>query len=368
MSEKVNQPLGAPDIGNRTAPTSTQKEKTTYTLAELLSMEVTELPCLFEPIFLKSGIAVLVGGSDTGKSSLLRQMCMSVATGRDFLGWRYCGKHHRAIYFSSEDDAIITARVVKRYNKTMQLPSAALQNLRFEFEVDPNNIAKRVVEMLKEQPADLVVIDAFADAFNGKNLNDNKEVRAFYAEFKMIAKAFNCLIVFNHHAAKRSDERGVSKDNSLGSQAIEAAPRIAIELRQDPNDPEIKHFCITKSNYLPTEYKTQSYALKMDENWVFARTGERVAFSELARVDVRSGRKSKKPEDYPDETHREFIHAAFNGGELCQTELYAKLGSKFELSTETAKKWAIYYCDHKWIKPTGKGGQYNRVMYVSLLK
>lgn len=80
--EKQSQ-LAAPELTEE-AITIPDKEQTSYTLWELLQMEIEDLPCLFSPIFLKSGIAVLVGGSDSGKSSLLRQMAMCVATGRDF--------------------------------------------------------------------------------------------------------------------------------------------------------------------------------------------------------------------------------------------------------------------------------------------
>lgn len=368
MQDKEN---NAPELTAPTLPTEaympTEKEKTTYTLAELLQMEVTELPCLFAPIFLKSGISVLVGGSDTGKSSLLRQMCMCVATGRDFLGWKYNGEHHRAIYFSSEDDPTITAKVIKCYNRTMQLSAKAAENLRFEFEVNPDTIAERLITMLKEQPADLVVIDAFGDAFNGKNLNDNKEIRAFYATFKTIAKAFNCLIVFNHHTGKRTLAYAPDKDNSLGSQAIEAAPRMAIELRQDPTDTEVKHFCIVKANYLASEYKTKSYAIKMDENLVFSLTGARAEFAELAKNPKQAETQSKKPTAHTNEEHRAFIRSAFAGGELNQTKLATEISTEFGVSVKYGREvYLPYYIKSKWIEEAGKSGR-NATMYKALI-
>lgn len=362
--EKLS-PIGVPNIGTRTAP-SEQQDKTTYTLAELLAMEVTELPCLFVPIFLKSGIAVVVGGSDTGKSSLLRQMAMSVATGRDFLGWKYQGEHHRAIYFSSEDDPTITARVIKRYNRTMQLGDLAAQNLRFEFEVNPETIVERLAVMLKEQPADLVVIDALGDAFNGKNLNDNTDVRKFYAPFKALAKEANCLIVFNHHSGKRTSAYVPDKDNSLGSQAIEAAPRLAIELRQDPDDPEIKHICVVKANYLSSDYKTKSYAIRMDENLVFMQTGDRAEFAELAKD--KKIKKSANPKDISEEEHRELIRSMFAAGEVNQKRLTDLVAEKFGISTKSARdKFEPYYISQGWIKRESKGGRTNSVSYSCLI-
>lgn len=337
-------------------------EKTTFTLADLLSMEIDEVPRLFYPIFVKSGIAVLVGGSDTGKSSLLRQMAMCVATGRDFLTWRYNGERHRAIYLSSEDDATITAAVVKKYNKTMQLPDAAKTNLRFRFDLNSDNVIEGLEQMLSEQAADLIVIDALADFFNGRNLNDNKEVRNFYAPFKEMAKKHNCLIIFNHHTGKRTSAYTPDKDNSLGSQAIEAAPRLAIELRADPHNPDIKHFCAVKGNYLPTEHKTKSFALRMDDNLVFSPTGERTDFTELAK---RPNEKRKTaPTDFAAQEHRDFLKSTFDGGQFNQTQLRSAIMQEFEISGKTADKFIAYYLHEKWVCEVGKGAR-GAIVYES---
>lgn len=335
-------------------------ERSTFTLADLLNMEVDEVPRLFYPIFVKSGIAIVAGGSDAGKSSMLRQMAMCVATGRAFMEWRYQGEHHRAIYLSSEDDAIITAAVVKKYNKTMQLSANAAANLRFRFNLNSDDIVNELEKMLIEQPADLIVVDALADFFNGRSLNDNKEVRTFYTPFKEIAQRYNCLIIFNHHTGKRTSAYSPDKDNSLGSQAIEAAPRLAIELRQDPNAPDIKHFCVVKCNYLPSEYKTKSYALRMDENFVFAPTGERTDFAELAK---RPNEKRKtSPGDFPAQKHRNFIKSTFADGQFNQSKLRSEIMQEFEISGKTANKFISYYLRTKWIKEVGNGPR-GSIMY-----
>lgn len=365
MSDKEKQSqLAAPELTEE-AIIIPYKEQTSYTLWELLQMEIEDLPCLFSPIFLKSGIAVLVGGSDSGKSSLLRQMAMCVATGRDFLGWKYQGVHHAAAYFSSEDDKTLTARVVRSYNKTMNLGEMAAQNLLFEFDFTPENIVEKVEAVLDERPRDLIIIDAFGDAFWGKSLNDNKEVREFYSRFKTVAKKYDCLIVFNHHTGKRTVSYAPDKDNSLGSQAIEAAPRIAIELRQDPADPDTKHFCIVKANYLGSDFKTKSFAIRMDANYVFATTGERVEFSSLVKT-TKPERKSKRPEDVSTLDHRDFIRGAFLPGEINQTRLRQSIVDEFDISGRTADKYIQFYLQKHWIEEAGKG-KCNAVLYKSLV-
>lgn len=358
MAEETNRPT-TPLIQLTSEPiTPETPDKTEYSLRELLSLEIEEEPCLFSPIFTRSGIAVLVGGSDSGKSTLLRQMCMCVASGRDFLGWRYGGEHNRAIYFSSEDDEKLTARVVKKYNNTMQIPPECTDNLKFEFDIDPETIATKLESLLIEEPADLIIIDALGDAFNGKNLNDNREVRAFYNQFKPITKKYNCLIIFNHHTGKRTSTFAPNKDNTLGSQAIEAAPRLAIELRTDPENHDLKHFCITKCNYLGNDYKTKSFALEMDENLVFSSTGERIEFDDLAKELKKQTRKPATPNKYDDETHKEFLIGTFEGvqgGVINQTRLRNKIEQEFELSDKKARNFVDYYEEKHWIEISGKG-------------
>lgn len=323
------------------------------TLSDLFARPITDMPCLFGPVILKCGLAVLVGGSDCGKSSLLRQMAMCVATGRDFLGWAYGGVYHRAIYVSTEDDATLTARVVQKYNRTMQLSDEAAKRLRFVFDTDGQPLDELLDSMMQEQPADLVVIDAFGDAFDGKNLNDNSEVRKFYAKYKSIAAKYNALIVFNHHTGKRTDMLAVSKANTLGSQAIEAAPRLAMELRQDPNDPDTKHLCITKANYLPNVYKCESYAIRMDDNLVFAPTGARAAFESLSKTDG-----GKRNRQYSDTEHKDLLRVAFNGEEVVnQSAILSAIIASLQVTRKTAYYAHLQrYIKDGWITevPSGK--------------
>jgi hypothetical protein len=47
----------------------------------------------------------------------------------------------------------------------------------------------------------------------------------------------------------------------------------------------MKHLCIVKGNYLPSEYKFDSYDLIFDDNLRFINTGKRTPFEQLKQVD-----------------------------------------------------------------------------------
>ncbi len=70
--------------------------------------------------------------------------------------------------------------------------------------------------------------------------------------------------------------------------------RLVIELRADLLNPQNRHLCIVKGNYLPASYKRESYVLQFDEqNFVFSNTGERMPFELLIKQTDTDNSKAK---------------------------------------------------------------------------
>ena len=65
--------------------------------------------------------------------------------------------------------------------------------------------------------------------------------------------------------------------------------RLVIELRKDLNNPNLRHLCIVKGNYLPQSAKESSIVLEMDENMVFTATGDRVPLGNLKKPFTNTG-------------------------------------------------------------------------------
>lgn len=262
MPQLVNQDYDIPNVNGK----------------ELLGNGVEEIPKLIDPIFHRVGLGALIGSSDTGKSALLRELCVCVVTGKDFLGWKVEPIYKRAYYVSTEDDKMAISYLLKKQNQDYGLDPETLENLIYIFETD--NLLTRLEKELSEKPADLVIIDAFADIFVGQ-LYETNRVRAFLNDFSQLAQKYGCLVIFLHHTNKRSDNLEPSKHNALGSQGFEAKMRLMIELKSDIQDPNIKHFCIVKGNYLSYKYKTHSFDLSFNDNLTFANLFTRTPFDRL---------------------------------------------------------------------------------------
>jgi len=250
-----------------------------FKASELINRGLDKIPTLLDPILPQFGLCGLAGSSDTGKSSFLRQLALSVCQGdKEFLGFKLNTRHKDAIYVVTEDDDHAIAHLLYKSNLQKNLPPDKYDGLTFVF--DTYQLIKKLDSRLKKHKADLIIIDAFTDLY-GNSMNDTNQVRTFLNEYSQLAQKHKCLIIFLHHTGKRTDELAPSKHNLLGSQGFEAKMRLVIILRNDSIEPDKKHLCIVKGNYLPKEYKTESYILQFDNNLQFHNTNKRTPFEEL---------------------------------------------------------------------------------------
>jgi len=267
-----------------------QQAEIEITGEKLLLTEIKEIPTLVYPFLQQTGLACLAGSSDTGKSSILRQLAVAIVTGENnFLGFQINAKHRSVIYVSTEDLERETAYLLSR--QTQRYKPEFLKGLRFVFDIE--NLYSELGKRLTNKPADLVIIDCFADAY-GSDLKDTQRIRTYLHQFQELAQKHKCLILFLHHTGKRTENFEPSKNNLLSGQGFEAKMRLVIELRADLLNPLHRHLCIVKGNYLPASYKKESYVLQFDEqNFVFSNTGERMPFELLVKQTDTDNSKAK---------------------------------------------------------------------------
>ncbi|MDL2304404.1 AAA family ATPase [Bacteroides sp. OttesenSCG-928-D19] len=323
--------------------------------SDLMNQEIREIPMLFSPVFPRQGVVLLAGSSDAGKSMLLRNMAICAATGRDFLTWQYQGVHRSCLFVSTEDDSMATSYLLTKHEQTYKDNVEDIHGLRFLF--SPENVVKEIDEELSMEKADLVIVDAYSDVFDGKEQNNAAQTRTFVNKFKALAIKHECLFVFLHHTGKRTENLAPSKNNFVGSQSLEAAVRLGIELRTDRFRDDLRHFCIVKGNYLGSDWKSSSFVLKMDNNFVFNYTGDRTEFEELA-LPTEKTQKTKRPEDYTHNQHLEFLTQYASTPQSKRT-LYESAMAHYAVSDRTARKYIEYYIINNFLSEV-KNGAYSQ--------
>ena len=260
------------------AITNTSSPLQTTSMRELLENPAERQPVLVEPLFPQCGLGAVIGSSDCGKSTLLRQLSACVACGRDFLLWKTFPVHKRVLYVSTEDDSSAMSELLKRQNKAWQLSKEEAERVEFLFSCDC--IAEKVEACLVAKPVDLVIIDTFGDICKD-DISQSNNIRNLLNLFADTARRHGCFILFAHHIRKTGENTAPSKLNALGSQAFEAKMRVLIELRRSKRNKDLLHLCIVKGNYLPNDYKQQSFDLQTDSDMNFTATGGRTELSEI---------------------------------------------------------------------------------------
>lgn len=262
--------------------------KNKYTALDLYNLKTVEIPKLLDPFLQTVGLASLVGTSDSGKSTFLRQLSLSLVLDLgEFLGYKLNGKHNKVIYVSTEDDSNAVSYSIRKQIESIKIENELseddienLKNLEFIFET--NELHKKLSDKLKEEPVDLIIIDAFTDVFT-KEINANTQVRQFLNSYDVLAKQNKCLIIFLHHIGKRQEKYAPSKNSIIGSQAFEAKMRVVLELRPG-KDGKHTGLWVLKSNFLENEYKQKSYVLEFTKDLTFKNSDIRGS----KKVDAKS--------------------------------------------------------------------------------
>ncbi len=315
---------------------------------DLLRYKLENIPTLLDPLFMQIGVIGVVGTSDIGKSTLLRQFAICVSAGkREFLGWNINSKYQSAIYVSSEDDEYSIKYLLNKQNKELQLNEKDLQRLRYIFYTD--NLLENLEITLNKKRADVIIIDAFSDIFPG-NINHTNEVRIFLNKFSYLAKKYECLIIFIHHTGKKTEYSEPSKNHILGSQGFEAKMRLIIELRFDYDNPDLRHLCILKGNYLSREYKSQSYVLNFNENMIFSNINERVNLYSLAKPNENKNMKLK-----------ELSESVFSNTPILNKEAVEQIKNIDEIKERQAQERIKDLLEFKYIKNIGEN---NKPKYI----
>ena len=242
-----------------------------------------EVEYLVDKLIPRGTLCALVGESDTGKSSLLRQLAVSMVYGdEDFLGFKMKSSCNNVLYVSTEDGEMATSVWLNKYFGQEKSKDDILSRLNFIFSTD--GIISNLRDSVKKNCIDLIIVDSYADLFTG-SMNNSNEVRGFLNQYDNLVNEFGTTVIFLHHTKKSSAGSRPNKNNILGSQGFEAKMRSVMMLTKDNDNKSHRHLCVVKNNYMPETNKSESFVLKFNEQLAFENTGERVDLDELIDED-----------------------------------------------------------------------------------
>jgi len=203
------------------------KDDHTTTLAvlstsELLDQEVPSKKWLVEGIIPSNGFCMIAGESGVGKTWLLQELGLAVASGRSWLG-KFATTKGKVLFIDEESGiALLKERLLK-----LGEPED-LRNLPIHFSVlaglkiDTAEGREKLREAIKKTEASLVIIDSFVRIHSGEE-NSATDMSKVTEALSRMARELNCAIVPAHHARKKSLASNEPGQRLRGTSEIKAA-------------------------------------------------------------------------------------------------------------------------------------------------
>lgn len=184
---------------------------------------------------LRVGHKMLISGpSKAGKSFLLMELCIAIATGGEWLGFP-C-KKGRVFYINLEIDpnSCIT-RFLKIYNAlgitdTNDMKNIDIWNLRGHA-VPLDELVPNLIKRTKDRHYDAIILDPIYKVITGDE-NNASEMAKFCNQFDRICTETGCAAIYCHHHSKGAQGSKRAMDRASGSGVFARDPDAQLDIIQ----------------------------------------------------------------------------------------------------------------------------------------
>lgn len=169
-----------------------------------------EITWLVDNLCISDGFSIIVSKPKIGKSTLIRQMALSVAQGKDFLGRKTTQGH--VIYVSFEEPIQQVQEHFKQMGVKADTPMSVYASTK-----KPPNLDEWLIKEIKKTKPVLIIIDTLFRYVDVGQINDYTAVTNALAPLLNIAREYKTHVMGIHHANKHGEDSG---NAVLGSTSI----------------------------------------------------------------------------------------------------------------------------------------------------
>lgn len=214
------------------------KKLNTISAKELQNKDLPELNIIVENMIFQ-GLTILASPPKYGKSWMMLDLCLSVATGKDFLGHKTNSGH--CLYLALEDSP---RRLKDRMLKVLNFEDAPTN---FDYAINSETLESGLIKQLENYIIEkgntkLIVIDTLQKIRGHINKNDTlysndyKEI----GNLKKFADKYNIALILVHHLRKMSDNSDVFNQISGTNGISGAADTMIVMSKEKRNNTQTK--------------------------------------------------------------------------------------------------------------------------------
>lgn len=332
-----------------------ESERIGLTFGELVKLDIPPR----EEIILGLGrreVGTLNAVTNVGKTTLLRNLAISLCVGRSFPPFGQFTLPKRIAFLDFEDTrAFMRSDYLRMLNgfsdqERDRFNSNALllcedtdiegEDLRLSNYIHLALVTRR----LQAFSPDLIVVDTISSAFSIRNENDNAEVRDFILRpLRQLAKDTNAVVLATHHIGKSKSEDGQTKEavfRGRGASSFADMARTVFNLECDPIEDCVIWSCPKlKSTVRPTNLKLK---LNPETRWFESQGESKLVSNYDLMLEMFSDGEVHTTAEVIEEfkgliserTLKRILNEAVNRGDLCKM----KQGVYQRPSTESISK------------------------------
>ncbi len=192
------------------------------TLQELLAEPEEVMSWVVEDLLPSAGLSIFVAKPKVGKSTLARQLALSVARGDDFIGYKTT--KGLVVYLAFEE-----RRLDVKNHFTKMGATEADTGIKIFAGMAPTDAVVAVREMAEQERPTLIVVDTLARLVRIKDLNDYSQTTSGLEPILALAREVGSHVCLLHHAKKGKD-KGI--DTILGSTGLAGTVDNIIQIDQ----------------------------------------------------------------------------------------------------------------------------------------
>ena len=188
-------------------------------------------PCLIDGVLRKGHKMLIAGPSKAGKSFLQIELCISIAEGKKWLGWK-CAQGH-VMYVNLELDR---ASCLHRFRDVYEalgwdpehLDNIDIWNLRGK-SVPMDKLAPKLIRRAAKKDYVAIIIDPIYKVITGDE-NSADQMANFCNQFDKVCTELGCAVIYCHHHSKGSQGGKKSMDRASGSGVFARDPDALLDL------------------------------------------------------------------------------------------------------------------------------------------
>ncbi len=218
-----------------------------YTFGELQKLELPKREEIIRGLG-RGENGLLNSVTNVGKTTLIRNVALSLICGRIFSPLSVSNKKFRVLIIDSEDSLSFLRSDINKMIADFSEAEKELirQNLFFicEFDLQGEDLKLNkpahfdlIASTISDFKADIVFIDTISKSFSIRNENDNSEIKEFVLKpLHRLAKFTKTAVLASHHFGKAKLEEGQSRENAhkgRGGSSFADLSRIIFNLEKD---------------------------------------------------------------------------------------------------------------------------------------